>query len=439
MLLSDPAYDLSKIRNPQLKKYAKIYSDIYENYLEQVRANGLDLDENRAKERETRLEQLRHQGISFRNAGKSLYLNWISPACEACRQGVGSVTLYISLMCNRKCYYCFNPNQEDYEHFTKNKRDCLSELEQLAGSRQKISHIALTGGEPLLHRQETVKFFVFAKDKFRRAHTRLYTSGDLLDKEILQELSDAGLDEIRLSVKMEDAPELRKKVYERMTLAKQYIPDVMVEMPVIPGTLEEMKELLLELDKLEIRGINLLEFCFPFNNVTEFRKRSFKIKNPPFLVLYNYWYAGGLPVAGSERECLDLLEFAVDNSLKLGVHYCSLENKHTAQVYRQNQRQKNSALTYLSPRDYFFKTAKVFGDDIPKVLKVFKKKKIADFQVNHEHQFLEFHIKEVKNLKGLDLEVGISSSILEEREDGAYLRELKVELTRPETFEPRTI
>lgn len=425
------------IKNPVFQKYARIYSDIYANYLGQVKTDGLELDDR------VDLQQVYHdlktQGVLFRNDDKSLYLNWISPACEACRKGVNSVTFYLSLKCHRNCYYCFNPNQEDYDYYQENVRDCLPELDQLARSGQKVDYIALTGGEPLLHREDTIAFFRHAREKFRRAHTRLYTSGDLLDQDLLQDLKDAGLDEIRFSIKLEDSPARREKVYERIALAVSYIPDVMVEMPVIPGTLPEMKELLDRLQDLRIKGINLLEFCYPFHNVAEFQKRSFKVKNPPFATLYNYWYAGGLPVSQSEADCLELLNYARGRNYEMGVHFCSLENKHTGQVFQQNQKHKTSSLAYFSPNDFFLKTAKVFGDDIDTVLKVFKKKKVTAYRLNAEHQFLEFHVKEIGHLKGLSLEVGLSFNIWEERQDGAYMRELKIEPVNPDTFDIKSI
>ena len=63
-----------------------------------------------------RREHLRALGATFRNDDKSIVVNRISPACEACQLGVGSATFFISLRCHRSCFYCFNPNQEDYEH-----------------------------------------------------------------------------------------------------------------------------------------------------------------------------------------------------------------------------------------------------------------------------------------------------------------------------------
>lgn len=435
MMIELTAENIPLIKNPNFSQYAQIYTRINDHFINQIRRTGMELDENLEVQMIQKLDRIREKQAQFRNCDKSIKTQWISSACEACQKGVGTVTLFISLMCHRKCFFCFNPNQENYEHFLHHKRDCINELAQMLKKGQKFSHIALSGGEPLLHKKEMLEFFQYVKKHSPRTHTRLYTSGDFLDAEILEQLKEAGLNEIRFSIKMEDPESIRKEVYQRLALAKKYISDVMVEMPVIPGTLNEMKELLLELNRLEISGINLLELCFPFNNAEEFIKRGYKLKNPPFKVLYDYWYAGGLPISRSELECLDLLEFALDQQLKIGVHYCSLENKQTGQIYQQNYGQNVSNLMYFSPQDYFFKSAKVFGSDIEKVQKIFKKKKVAQFQYNPDYDFLEFHVSQIKFLKELDLEIGISSNIMEAREDGKYLRELKVDLTYPKTFD----
>lgn len=434
MLLELNEKNLKEVKNPQFRQYAEIYTNINIQFLEKVRENGLDFcgpTENQQKEIRGKIEA---KGAIFRNDDKSIYTNWISPACEACKKGEDTSTFYLSLKCHRHCYYCFNPNQEDYAYSTVNRRDCISELNNIAKTGQKLNHIALTGGEPLLHKKDTMEFLTYAKEKFPRTYTRLYTSGDLVDQETLGDLRDVKLDEIRFSIKLEDDAELRRKVMKNITLAKESIPNVMVEMPVIPGTLQEMKELLQELNQIGIAGINLLEFCFPYHNVQEFQQRAFQIKNPPYKVLYDYWYAGGLPIAGSEEDCLALVEYVLDEKLQIGVHYCSLENKHTGQVFQQNKKENRSRLLYFSNKDFFLKTAKVFGEDIPEVLKLFRKNKVMDYRMNEEYQSLEFHVREVKLLKKLPIEVGISSNIMELREDGKYLRELKIELVYPESF-----
>ena len=428
---------LPSLKNPAFASYAARYESIYEDFMVQVRKTGIEVDPvGYERSRAELLGRLQQKGAIFRNAGRSIYINRISSACEACRTGLGSATFFISLKCHRDCFYCFNPNQESYTYHAQHRRDVAAELEQISRQGLKVNHLALTGGEPLLHVAQVMDFFQTARAKFPEAYTRLYTTGDHASPEVLQALKDAGLDEIRFSIRMHDLEKGHRLTFERIALAKAYIPQVMVEMPVLPGTLEEMKDVLLELERLEIFSINLLEFCFPFANADVFNRRSYRIKNRPYRVLYNYWYAGGLPVARSELECLRLLEFALDNDLKLGVHYCSLENKHTGQIYQQHANQVLPGRVYWSEKDFFLKSAKVFGEDIPQVLGVFRKKGYKGYDWNKDHNYLEFHIDQIRLLRDLEIEIGISTSVLESRNGDSYLRELKVDLTTPQIFDP---
>ena len=427
---------VGQVKNPRLAAYASIYLNIYDRFMEDMHSTGIEIDqEDHAVEAAERRERLARQGAVVRNDSKSVYVNAISPACEACRLGVGTATFFISLQCHRNCFYCFNPNQEDYDQFAQGKKDPIQELQHFRAADMQLNHVALTGGEPLLFKQDTVAFFQATTASFPAAYKRLYTSGDQVDDALLQELKDAGLDEIRFSIRMHDSENARRHTFDRIALAKQFIPNVMVEMPVLPGTFETMQGVLRELDRLEIASINLLEFCFPLNNAAAFRAKGFKVKKHPFRVLYNYWYAGGLPIAGSELECLDLLEFALQEKLKIGVHYCSLENKHTGQIYQQNSAPQTSKIGYLSEKDHFIKTAKVFGADIAKVKRIFNQIGYRDYQRNRDHDFLEFHVSKIEALKELDVEVAISSSVMETRQDGEYLRELQVDLAHPNQFD----
>jgi len=200
-----------------------------------------------------------------------------------------------------------------------------------------------------------------------------------------------------------------------------------------------MRALLRELDRIGIFSVNLLELCYPLINADEFNQRGFQAKARPFETLYDYWYAGGVPIARSELDCLDLVEFAIDEGLTVGVHYCSLENKFTGQNYQQNHGRKLPATTVFSNRDYMLKSAKVFGDDIPRVLEVFERAGVRDYELDAARGYLEFGVTHLRSLKKLDIEVGISTSTLEQREDGVYLRELKVDLTRPGLFRPADV
>lgn len=426
---------LASINNPVFRSYAERYNRISEEFMENARESGMEIDSGSEDVNfESRVAELRRKGAVVRNDSKSIYTKRISPACLACQTGVGSTTYFISLKCHRDCFYCFNPNQEGYEYFREHTRDVVEELQDLRASGARVKQLALTGGEPLLHKEEAIRFFQEARKDFPDVYTRLYTCGDQLDRPTLQALKDARMDEIRFSLRIQDSTKAQQHTYDQIALAREYIPQVMVEMPVLPDTLQDMKGVLLELERLEIFGINLLELCFPRHNAEEFRRQGYRIKSRPFRVLYNYWYAGSLPVAGSETECLDLIEFALDEGLKLGVHYCSLENKNTGQIYQQNSLRPLPKTMYFSNTDYFLKSAKVFGKDIAPVQTFFQKTGYKDFEINEEHDYLEFHISQIRSLKKFDIEIGLSSNVFETRDGERYVRELKVDKTTPKTF-----
>jgi len=426
---------LASVRNPALRSYAEQYVNIYQDFMGQVRQMGVEFaEEDDSQKIRERITALGKKGAVVRNDAKSVYVNRISPSCVACQTAAESQTYFISLKCHRNCFFCFNPNQEDYEQFRESIRDVAAELDELQDSGQRVQHLALTGGEPLLYKEKTIQFFQRARQNFPKVYTRLYTCGDHLDRETLQAFKDTGMNEIRFSIRIEDTETAQRHTYNQIALAREYIPNVMVEMPVLPGAFDEMKAVLLELDRLGVFGINLLEFCFPYHNVEEYRRRGYRIKARPFRVLYNYWYAGGLPVAGSEETSLDLIEFALDAGLKLGVHYCSLENKHTGQIYQQDAHRINHNVLYFSQKDYFLKSAKVFGEDAKRAKTFFDKKGLKQYLFSDDSQILEFHVSKVKLLNALDVEVGISTQVLEDRDGETYLRELKLDLTSPKEF-----
>uniref|UniRef100_UPI003A903713 radical SAM protein n=1 Tax=Ellagibacter isourolithinifaciens TaxID=2137581 RepID=UPI003A903713 len=291
-----------------VREYAKAFNQVERDYEEAVAAFGVPFEVSESCSRERRARVARACGCHCENGDGSLWRGWISPACLACRTGERTATFFIDLRCTRHCYFCFNPNQDHYEYFLSHRRDIVAELNAAHDAGAQFDCLAITGGEPLLHKEQVVAFIERARELYPAAHLRLYTCGDLLDDACLGQLAQAGLDEVRFSVKPEDIASADAPVFERMAAAVSSLPHVMVEMPVIPGTLATMKPLLSRLDAMGVRGINLLEFCFPLCNADEFRARGFELRKHPFNYLYDYWYGGGVPVAGSETEALALLE-----------------------------------------------------------------------------------------------------------------------------------
>ena len=416
--------NINEISNPSFRSYVTRYLDIEDQTNRMIESLGLPFNKD-----ETMIskKEVFKDSIISRNGAKSLYLNWISPACRTCKTGEKSLTSFISFKCHKNCYFCFNPNQENYQTFRMKDHDAIGELNHRIQRGEKFDHIALTGGEPLLHAKKVVEFFDFVHEKLKNTYTRLYTAGDLLTIEILRSLKKAHLNEIRFSIKQDETDEQLEKLFILMELAKDYIPFVVVEMPVIPGTLEQMKAILQRLNKIGVNGINLLEFCFPMNNAEAFEERGLELKYPPFETYYNYWYAGGLAVSKSEAECKKLLKYASEQSFKLGVHYCSLENKHTGQLYQQNKDALLSRLYSFSDNDFFIKSAKVFGNDIVIVLKQLQKQGVLDFEQDENFDSLQFPMFAIKYLDRTSVDVAICSYVSEIRENKEVLREVKVE------------
>ena len=372
-----------------IDEYLQSLKVIDEDFREAVAQFGLPFEAAESAPRSKRAAYAQNLGCHCENAESSLWRGWISPACIACRTGERTRTFFASLACNRACYFCFNPNQQNYEYHRSHRSDIAADLRAAYEHGERYDYLAITGGEPLLFPDELFAFLSCACELYPRAHTRLYTNGDLLDEKMARALGQAGLDEIRISIKPPDVeaetpssspyaedleglgqPWLTKSERRSLELAVTHIPAAMVEMPAIPGTLPHMKALLKELDELGVRGVNLLEFCFPLTDAAPFAKRGFTLRRQPYRYLYNYWYAGGLPIAGSEKVCLDLLEFATQEKLDLGIHYCSSDNKNSGQIFQQNKPfrehlEVRAAFSWLEQNDvdYLLECIKTFGED----------------------------------------------------------------------------
>ena len=421
-----------------LVAYSNRFDTMQNEFLRAVDAFGLpfapDADDAAAR-RDGRVAKLASRGIVLQNDAKSAYHKWISLACLACRTGERTESFITSMQCPHNCFFCFNPNQPNYEYYRTHVNPLVDDLQRRYDEGAVYDCLAVTGGEPLLHLDETLAFLELARSLYPDAHLRLYTSGHGFDESIAQRLVDAGLDEIRFSIKLEEGPELLDATYEALETAVGLIDSTMVETPVFPDKLEFMKELLVRLDDLGVRGINLLELGFPFHNADEFARRGYLLKPHPYRVLYGYWYGGGLPVAGSEDIALDLLDFVASQKLSLGVHYCSLENRLTGQVYRQNsQAAACFPLRAFSQRDFFLKSAKVFGEAIDVVEKKLVELGLHDQcdKLDGDAGFLELPLAIAARIAH-DLPPiawGISFAIAEE--DGSYfaLKELCLDCVR---------
>ena len=371
-------------------------------------------------------QELAKRQATFRNAGASISCGWLSKACVECTGVNGSETFSTTFKCHRNCYFCFNFNLADYDKYVQ----CGCPWEQeLAAAHEatggKLAVIGLTGGEPLLNLDDSIAFLKRAGELFPNAHKRMYTSGDLLTPDGAKRLAQAGLDEIRFSVKQDDPNQLRETVLNNMKMAASYIKDVVVEMPIVPDTKEVMKDWMRRFAQNGIKGMNLLEFCFPFHSWEEFDKRGFTLKNPPFDEMFDYGYSGGLAVAGSEELALELMVWALDEGLGFGLHYCSLENKHRSEIRQMNEPARNvHPIFEFDESDFFVKTAKVFGAQRDAARQILLDAQVQDVVEDDDDDTIAFAPRYASLFDGTDISPMIAFNVLDRDEQGRFLREV---------------
>ena len=378
-------------------------------------------------------QELAKRQATFRNAGASISCGWLSKACVECTGVNGSETFSTTFKCHRNCYFCFNFNLADYDKYVQ----CGCPWEQeLAAAHEatggKLAVIGLTGGEPLLNLDDSIAFLKRAGELFPNAHKRMYTSGDLLTPDGAKRLAQAGLDEIRFSIKQDDSCQLRETVLNNMKMAASYIKDVVVEMPIVPDTKEVMKDWMRRFAQNGIKGMNLLEFCFPFHSWEEFDKRGFTLKNPPFDEMFDYGYSGGLAVAGSEELALELMVWALDEGLGFGLHYCSLENKHRSEIRQMNEPARNvHPIFEFDESDFFVKTAKVFGAQRDAARQILLDAQVQDVVEDDDDDTIAFAPRYASLFDGTDISPMIAFNVLDRDEQGRFLREVALKPYAP--------
>lgn len=428
--MPDDARTVGRIdARPTLRAWLDEYAAIEREFVGALEQSGVcfaprDAARTRAAALRTELAE---RGARALNGGSSVSTGFLSSACRACVGDLGSATFFINLHCTKGCYFCFNPNQEDYSEYCAHDAPWREQLEEFADSVGAVTHLGLTGGEPLLAKDEACAFFMRAREIAPGSHTRLYTTGEGLDEELCSRLAACGLDEVRFSIKIEEGESEINRVLAAVRCAVPIIPTVMVEMPVIPGTLDRMRRLLIQLDDVGAAGINVLEFCFPLANWEEFDRRGFRVKNPPFSVLYNYGYAGGLAIDGSEEERLELVRFAIDEELRLGVHYCSLDNKNRDQILQMNRTVKLDGSIYELGDDCFYWCAKAFDADVA-LVKGALRSLGASFKESGDEASVSFHPKWIRDVAQRGVVVALSRSVVEPRDGGTVVRELSLDV-----------
>lgn len=258
----------------------------------------------------------------------SLYKGPRSRNCKNCVLG-HSQAVNLTEYCNKSCFFCPQRRTKKtcfdrpLNYYTSSKENDKQIIEGMRSNNS--TGCGLTGGEPLVVYEKSLHYIRLLKKHLgKKFWIHLYTNGDLLDQPTLLELKEVGLDEIRFN--------LAAVGYnlEKVFLAREYIPKVLIEIPVIPEDRDELYRLMFELEKLGIDGINLHEMVVNSYNAEKMCHKGYMVAQAayetPFYLMNN------APISGSKELILDLLDLALTEQFSYGVHYCH----YKARILKQN-------------------------------------------------------------------------------------------------------
>jgi pyruvate formate-lyase activating enzyme-like uncharacterized protein len=257
------------------------------------------------------VRELVRRGIKGWPERGTFFTKTLPSGCKPCLKGQGS-NVALTTLCTRECFFCFNPKPRGpglsvHGRAVADDQEAVALLERLG-----ICSVGLSGGEPLLEPVRALELIALLRRRFGGAlRIDLYTNGDLLTSDLGKRLRDAGLDGLRVNLAANgyDVAPLRR--------ALGCVPDVEVEIPVIPEHAGRLPRLIDELDALGVSHLILHELFVCAQNVDAMKRKGRRRTAAEFKKLS---WSG---VASSGEAALELLLYALEFAGRLSVYYCS--------------------------------------------------------------------------------------------------------------------
>jgi len=272
----------------------------------------------------------------IRQLNTGLAGHWIGDLPEGCKMCIygQKAVIFVTGICNKPkdCnWYCPISNErkdKDVIYVNERKVNNIKEIieECLISNARGAS---ITGGEPLLRLKRVIEIIDMLKKAFGKAfHIHLYTNGLFATKSTIERLYRSGLDEIRFHI-------LTENTLNVMRYAKKLGLKVGMEIPVIPGKSEEIKEIIQILDREHFDFINLNEFEITESNYESVTSRGYMPDRDKLFA-----------VKGSFNTALEILKWSRKNIKTLNVHFCPIWVKDSVQL---RNRFKNRARNVAKP------------------------------------------------------------------------------------------
>ena len=178
------------------------------------------------------------------------------------RMAIGCVALEITQRCNLDCDYCYlSESSEALKDIPL--EEVLRRIDMIYDHYGPNTDVQVTGGDPTLRqREELVAIVQYIKQKGMRSS--LFTNGIRATRDLLSELSDAGLEDVAFHVDMTQQREgydceialneIRQEYLER---ARGLPLSVLFNTTVYPGNFNEIPELV----KFFVKNADVVRLC----------------------------------------------------------------------------------------------------------------------------------------------------------------------------------
>ncbi|HJN55494.1 MAG TPA: radical SAM protein, partial [Candidatus Poseidoniales archaeon] len=185
------------------------------------------------------------------------------------------LVLFVTGRCHWKCDYCplSNTRRESATMYA-NERACTTMDEVIEEARaMDASGTGITGGDPMMDKEASLAAIRALKGAFGdRHHIHLYTSLPV-ESAVIDDLSDAGLDELRFHPLDLDLSRYRSA----LAAASASGMAVGIELPAMPDQRQEMFALIETLRNTDVDFLNLNELELTVGNDEQMAVRGFNL------------------------------------------------------------------------------------------------------------------------------------------------------------------
>jgi len=268
------------------------------------------------------------------------------------------------------------------------EQDIIYETDAIRGEGAGIS-----GGDPLCMLERTLEYIRLLKSKYgKNFHIHLYTSKTTVSEENLEQLRDAGLDEIRFHPQKDDWSGIERALKLGLRVG--------IEVPAIPGQFEKLKQIALRAEELGLSFLNMNELEASETNFESLKSQGMRLTD-----------MASASIEGSAAVAREVLEWAKKNLTKLSVHFCSASYKDAVQMRNRLERRLEQTMREFEERD---------EDDsllVVGIIRAIHGSRLDEDQLQHIHHILHHQLgvpEDMLNIDTLRMRIEMAPWIMED-------------------------